>query len=103
MAYRFGLSCRSAAAAPSWAKLAGFEAGRKENVQKAGAWAGQRLRQAAAHSAPAAPALEVFADPELQVGGNGGDSFVSGVLLCGVASFAASAVRAWQRGATGIA
>lgn len=59
---------RSAAAA-SWTKLAGFEAGRKENVQRAGAWAGQRMKQAAAHSAPAAPTLEIFADPELQVCG----------------------------------
>jgi hypothetical protein len=57
---------RSAAAGAAWTKLAGFEAGRKENVQRAGAWAGQKLRQASAHSAPAAPALEVFADPELQ-------------------------------------
>ncbi|KAL4440602.1 hypothetical protein ABPG75_003603 [Micractinium tetrahymenae] len=53
------------AAAP-WTKLGGFEAGRKENVQRASVWAGQKVKQSAAHSAPAAPALEIFVDPELQ-------------------------------------
>lgn len=52
----------------SWGKLAGFEAGRKENAQRPSVWAGQKLKQAAAHSAPTQPTLEVFADPELQVG-----------------------------------
>lgn len=54
------------AAAGAWTKLGGFEAGRKENVQRSAMWAGQKVKQAAAHSAPAAPALEIFADPELQ-------------------------------------
>jgi hypothetical protein len=41
-------------------------------VQRAGMWAGQKVKQAAAHSAPAVAPLEVFADPELdQVGGGG--------------------------------
>ncbi|PSC71993.1 mitotic checkpoint serine threonine-kinase BUB1 [Micractinium conductrix] len=53
------------AAAP-WTKLGGFEAGRKENMQRASAWAGQRVKQAPAHSAPAAPTVEIFVDPELQ-------------------------------------
>ncbi|PRW05791.1 mitotic checkpoint serine threonine- kinase BUB1 [Chlorella sorokiniana] len=57
---------RSAAAAGAWSKLTGFEAGRKENVQRASMWAGQRIKQAPAHSAPAAAPLEVFVDPELQ-------------------------------------
>lgn len=37
-------------------------------MQRASVWAGQKVKQSAAHSAPAAPALEIFVDPELQVG-----------------------------------
>lgn len=72
------LSCprRSAAAADAWTKLTGFEAGRKENVQRASMWAGQRIKQAPAHSAPAAAPLEVFVDPELQVCSLGGAAAV---------------------------
>ena len=40
-------------------------------MQRASAWAGQRVKQAPAHSAPAAPTLEIFVDPELQVGVGG--------------------------------
>lgn len=61
----------SRSAAGPWTKLGGFEAGRKENMQRASAWAGQRMKQSVAHSAPAAPALEIFVDPELQVSGAG--------------------------------
>lgn len=65
----FGAAGRPAGgAAASWTKLAGFEAGRKENVQRAAPWAGQRLKQAGAAAPPTAPALEIFVDPELQVG-----------------------------------
>lgn len=74
--------CRSAAAAGAWSKLTGFEAGRKENVQRASAWAGQRIKQAQAHSAPAAAPLEVFVDPELQVRAAAPDSCGRGVAGC---------------------
>ena len=57
---------RRSAAAP-WTKLGGFEAGRKENAQRAGMWAGQRIKQQPVHSAPVAAPLEVFEDPELAV------------------------------------
>lgn len=36
-------------------------------MQRASMWAGQRIKQAPAHSAPAAAPLEIFVDPELQV------------------------------------
>lgn len=52
------------AAGSAWGKLAGFEAGRKENMARPSVWAGQRLKQASAHSAPAAAPLQVFVDEE---------------------------------------
>ena len=61
---------RSASGA-SWNKLAGFEQTRKENMARPGIWGGQKLKQTAAHSAPAAAPLEIFVDPELQDVGAG--------------------------------
>ena len=45
-------------------------------MQRASMWAGQRIKQAPAHSAPAAAPLEVFVDPELQVCSLGGAAAV---------------------------
>lgn len=53
-------------AAGPWSKLGSFEQSRKENTQRPGVWAGQKMRQAPAHSAPPAPALEILVDPEFE-------------------------------------
>lgn len=53
-------------AAGPWSKLGSFEQSRKENTQRAGVWAGQKLRQAPAHSAPPAPVLDIPVDPEFE-------------------------------------
>jgi hypothetical protein len=52
--------------ATSWAQLPTFDSGRKENVEKASAWAGQRIKQKPAHSAPAAAPLSIPVDPEFE-------------------------------------
>ncbi|GAB4819517.1 hypothetical protein N2152v2_006563 [Parachlorella kessleri] len=53
-------------AAGPWSKLGSFEQSRKENTQHATSWAGQRIKQQPAHSAPPAPALDIPVDPEFQ-------------------------------------
>jgi len=58
--------------APGWSNLGGFEQTRKENIQSAKAWAGQKLKPKAslvaaiAAPTPAAPALDIPLDPEFE-------------------------------------
>jgi len=58
--------------APGWSNLGGFEQTRKENIQSAKAWAGQKLKPKASLVAaivaptPAAPALDIPLDPEFE-------------------------------------
>jgi hypothetical protein len=59
-----------------WERLQTFDQGRKENVGRAGVWVGQKLKQKATHSAPAAPALEIPTDPEFA--GRGGAGYGGG-------------------------
>ena len=58
--------CLNRSAAGPWSKLGSFEQSRKENTQRATAWAGQMIKQQPAHSAPPAPALDIPVDPEFQ-------------------------------------
>lgn len=50
----------------SWSQLPSFQQTRKENVQQASTWTGQRIKQKPALSVPAAPPLEIPIDPELE-------------------------------------
>lgn len=58
--------------AHGWSNLGGFEQTRKENVQSAKAWAGQKLKPKASLVAavvaptPTAPALDISLDPEFE-------------------------------------
>ncbi|KAL6779790.1 hypothetical protein ACKKBG_A13730 [Auxenochlorella protothecoides x Auxenochlorella symbiontica] len=51
---------------PTWTRLTPAAVGRKENTQAALPWVGQRLEQDGSAATEPAPALEVFADPELE-------------------------------------
>ncbi len=57
---------RRSGSTPTWTRLTPAEVGRKENTQAALPWVGQRLEQDGSAATEPAPALEVFADPELE-------------------------------------
>lgn len=50
----------------TWDRLTNFEEARKENLQGATIWGGQRLKQKAVHAPPTAAALEIPVDPEFE-------------------------------------
>lgn len=53
-------------AGPAWSALPSFEQARKENMQKAASWAGQKIKQKPVVSAPPAPTLDIPLDPEFE-------------------------------------
>ncbi|KAK9809232.1 hypothetical protein WJX72_011796 [[Myrmecia] bisecta] len=62
---RQAFSVIQSSASSAWTKLGSMEATRKENVQQASAWAGQKLAQKKALVPALAPALDIPVDEEL--------------------------------------